>query len=341
MNKKKIEQYIFRTLNDELKINEITPIIKGYSNLTYKIQLDDGRNWVLRKPPLGKKIKSAHDMNREFTIQKKLWDSGFTTIPKPILYSNDFSVLEDEFYIMEYVEGLTLRPNEKIITSDEIKKLSETTIKKLASLHKIDLKTSGLDTFHRGKGYTLRQIKGWHKRYNNAKTNDAKSIDHIVEWLLEALPKDETIGFIHNDFKYDNFIVDKNNIYKIKAIVDWEMATVGDVFSDLGTTISYWAEPTDKGFLKEFTISSTKGNYTREQVIHLYEEYADIKSDNWLFYYVLGCLKLAGIVQQIYCRFKLGYTTDNRFNKMLLIGENCIDNVERAIKLNRISNLYI
>ncbi|MFV0248797.1 MAG: phosphotransferase family protein [Tenacibaculum sp.] len=336
----KIEQYLFQTFNEKIGIKKVIPIIKGYSNLTFKIELENDKNWVLRKPPLGKKIKSAHDMNREFTIQKKLWDSNFTTIPKPILYCNDFSILGDEFYIMEYVDGLTLRPNERSITRNEIKKLSETTIKELASLHNIDIKKSGLDAFHRGKGYLIRQIKGWHKRYNNALTTDAQSIDTIKNWLLESLPKEEVFGFVHNDFKFDNFIVDKENIYTIKAIVDWEMATVGDVFSDLGTTLSYWAESYDNGFLNEFTISSHQGNYTREEVICLYEKYADIKSDNWLFYYVLGCLKLAGITQQIYHRYKLGHTTDNRFKKMILIGNNCIENANRAIKLNRISNLY-
>lgn len=340
MNIPIIENYISKRLKHTIKIKEIIPIIKGYSNLNYKLELEDGRSWVLRRPPLGEKIKSAHDMNREFIIQSKLWNSGFKTIPEPILYCKDTSILGDEFYIMSFVDGLTLRVNEKKFTTPEIRKLSKTVIEELAALHKIDIEKSGLIDFHKGEGYVLRQVNGWTKRYNNALTPDAKPIDNIVEWLLNAMPKKETTGFIHNDFKFDNFIVDTNNVYNIKAIVDWEMATVGDVFSDVGTTLSYWAENNDEGYLNEFTISSSQGNYTREELISLYEKYSGLTTTNWLFYYVLGCLKLAGIVQQIYSRYKSGFTDDERFKKMILIGDNCIENANRAIKHQRISNLY-
>jgi len=312
----------------------------GFSNLTYL--LTSGSNeYVLRKPPFGASIKSAHDMGREYKVLSLL-EPAYTKIPTPILYCEDETVLGAPFYIMERVKGIILRnkiPKGFDITPDHFKKLSHQTIENLVHLHSLELKDSNLISLGKPKGYVERQVTGWTQRYFKAETDAIKSMNAAAEWMQNNRPAISQTAFVHNDYKYDNLVLDVNSL-AIKAVLDWEMSTVGDPLMDLGVLLAYWVEAKDHPALQAYNLTWVEGNLTRQQVVEKYAELKNIKVEDVLFYYVFGCFKLGVIAQQIYARYKKGYTKDERFSMLIHLVKACGKNAENAIKFNRINNFY-
>jgi aminoglycoside phosphotransferase (APT) family kinase protein len=320
---------------------EITQFPGGYSNLTFQIKWNGG-TCILRKPPHGANIKSAHDMGREFKVLSSL-KPVYRTIPSPIIYSEDLTVMGTPFYLMEKVSGIILRnkvPNGITLSPDLMQSISTAAIDNLAILHNINLDISGLRAMGKPEGYVMRQVEGWISRYENAATDEIPAMKETASWMLANMPPENQPAFIHNDYKYDNLVLDPKDLSHILAVLDWEMATVGDPLMDLGTTLAYWGENADSAALKPFNLTWLAGNLTREEVVSRYAESRNIPEPDMLFYYVFGAYKIGGIVQQIYARYKKGYTKDERFAGLIYVLKACAENAQQAIKYKRISHFY-
>jgi aminoglycoside phosphotransferase (APT) family kinase protein len=310
----------------------------GYSNLTYFIQAG-AHAYVLRRPPFGVNIKSAHDMAREFTVLTKLREVGFSKVPETVHLCEDETVMGATFYLMKRVTGLILRnklPKGLAMREEDFRTLSKATIEQLATLHRLDVNISGLMAMGKPEGYVQRQVEGWTERYFRAQTDDIESLKEVAEWMPKNLPASSRVAFIHNDFKYDNLVLNPDNPFDILAILDWEMATVGDPLMDLGTTLAYWAEAKDPDVLKPFNLTWMPGNFTRSEVVEYYSEQSGHAIDNMVFYYVFGAFKVAVICQQIYYRFRQGLTHDPRFASLIHVIRACGENAHRAIMENKI-----
>jgi len=318
-----LEVFLNKNLQNYGKIIGIKQFPGGYSNLTYLI-LTENKNYVLRKPPKGAKaIKGGHNMHREFEILESLTKAGFDKVPKPIFYSADESVLASEFYLMEKLEGTILRNSEfkkqkEFLSPELMAKLSLQICETQAELHKIEIENTPLRNIGKPEGYIARQVNGWHERYLNAKTDEIETELLVFNWLIDNMPQEIKPTLLHNDFKYDNVIFDLEN-QKILAILDWEMATIGDPRMDIGTSISYWCEAGDGDFEKNFNLSWLPGNFTREEYVTQYQKInPEIDLSNILYFYVFGLFKNAIIIQQIYARYKKGLTQDPRFANLIL-----------------------
>jgi aminoglycoside phosphotransferase (APT) family kinase protein len=315
----------------------------GYSNLTYMVSVG-GQEFVLRRPPFGANIKSAHDMFREYNILKSI-APAFPKVPKPLIYSNDANIIGAEFYMMERVKGVILRqkpPEGFALTPELMKGIAEGTIDTLAELHSIDIEQYNLSNLGKPEGYAKRQVEGWTVRYKNAETDEIASMNNTASWLLAHVPADRPAALIHNDFKYDNVVLNPQQPTEIIAVLDWEMATIGDPLMDLGTTLGYWAEESDPDILKNFTLTALKGNPSRQQILERYaqktNQTVEELSKDIVFYYAFGCFKIAVIVQQIYARYKKGFTQDKRFAGLIYMVHAFGELAQKAITQGRISN---
>lgn len=316
----------------------------GYSNLTYFLK-NSSQEMVLRRPPYGaKSLKGGHDMLREYTVLKNL-KSQFHKVPNVHLYCDDENILGAPFYIMDRVQGYIIRPNlqQKNSPSKEIiEKISSSLVDTLVKLHSVDINQANLNDLGKIDGYVKRQVEGWTKRYYHSKTDSISDMEFIAKWLNENQPKESKEAIIHNDFKYDNLVLDKNNYSNIISVLDWEMATIGDPFMDLGTTLGYWVDRNDLPELQLFQLSATtlEGNPSREGILEMYENKSGQTVNNPVFYYVFGLFKIAVIAQQIYFRYKKGFTKDKRFGLLNLAVISLSVMAKQAIVKDRLSNLF-
>jgi len=292
----------------------------GHSNLTYLLQID-GREYVLRRGPLGPVAPKAHDMAREFHALQML-HPHFPEAPEVFLLCEDPAVLGAVFFVMERRHGLILRdavPPQLAVVKDYPQRVSEAFIDCLVRLHAIDLAKTGLISLGKPEGFLARQVQGWADRWNRAKTdempeNDKTTMDHVIRWLTDRLPSSPTPTLVHNDYKLDNVML-RPSAEGIEAVLDWEMTTVGDPLADLGLTLCYWAWATAPQFGSQAlpALTSQPGWYTRDQFVDRYAERTGRDLAHIGYYEVLGIFKLAVILQQIYCRFRRGQTNDARF----------------------------
>ena len=295
----------------------------GYSNLTYLVRIGN-KELVLRRPPFGRKAKTAHDMGREYRILKAL-NPVFPYCPEPLAYTEDESILGCPFYVMERIRGIILRkklPEGLEFTPDQMRSLCENLLDVHYTLHSIDYKAVGLEGFGKPEGYVKRQVEGWSERYRAARTPDAPDFERVMQWLHDKMPPDfSKPSIIHNDFKFDNVMLDPDNPLKIVGVLDWEMATGGDPLMDLGCSLGYWVQSDDPPELQAVRTLSTNlpGALTRDEVVKRYEEKTGIGIDNFDFYLCFGFFRLAVIVQQIYYRFYHGQTKDERFKSLIMV----------------------
>ena len=289
----------------------------GASNLTYLIEYP-GKELVLRRPPFGHKAKSAHDMGREFRILNQLKDV-FPYCPKAYVHSTDLTLIGCEFYVMERVKGIILRsdiPAALALSADATRTLCMSFIDKLVELHRVDYNACGLGDLGKPQGYVQRQISGWSERYEKALTPDAPRWEAVKEWLQAKMPADHpTPSIVHNDYRFDNVILDPVDPMLIIGVLDWELTTLGDPLMDLGNTLAYWIEADDPAPVQRMRRqpSNAPGMLTRREFVDYYAERSGIQIDNYDFYYTYGLFRLAGIVQQIYYRYYHGQTQDKRF----------------------------
>lgn len=300
---------------------ELTQYTGGASNWTYRIKYDS-HDLILRRPPAGTKAASAHDMKREYEIQKALMP--FYTVPEMLAFCNDQSVMECDFYIMRRVEGIIPRanlPKDLQLDKEQTRQLCLNVIDKLIELHSIDISTTGLNTFGKGKGYCERQINGWSERYKKAKTWNVPKFEKVMNWLKANITTEERSCLIHNDFRFDNVILDAENPMKIIGVLDWEMATIGDPMMDLGNTLAYWVQADDDIMAKSTRRQPTNipGMLTRKEVINYYCDKMGFEPKNFTFYEVYGLFRLAVIAQQIYYRYYHKQTNNKAFKNWWIL----------------------
>jgi aminoglycoside phosphotransferase (APT) family kinase protein len=292
----------------------------GHSNLTYLIAQGDSE-LILRCPPRGSKVKSAHDMGREFRVLSKL-GPAYAKAPSPLLYCEDEEVIGAKFYLMERVRGSILRkdfPAETDVTPALLSAMCASFVETLAELHEVDYEGIGLGELGRPEGYVSRQVQGWSKRYQDAKTDEIPTVDFLAKWLLENMPSSGASALIHNDYKFDNLVLAEEEMTRVVGILDWEMSTLGDPLMDLGTALSYWVQADDPKATQSLRFGPThvQGMMTRQELAEAYATRRGCDIENILFYYVFGLFKSLGVVQQIYYRFHKGLTKDPRFAQFI------------------------
>ena len=311
----------------------------GHSNLTYSVQLG-ARQMVLRRPPFGSKVKSAHDMRREFHVLSKLHDA-YVLAPKALLYCDDSSILGAPFYLMQPISGIILHrdpPPGLVFTPDSAHRLCKSFIDNLARLHSIDFAAIGLADLGKPQGYLERQVRGWIERYYGSKTHNLPEVPQISEWLPANMPSSSHASLIHNDYKLDNLILDPHDLTRIIGVLDWEMCTLGDPLSDLGTTLAYWVEAGDSDDLHKMRWGPTNypGSMTRDELVQHYARASSHAVSNMVFYVVFARFKVAVIVQQIYYRYHVGLTKDPRFAAMPELVRTLLRSSMQSAKSGRI-----
>jgi aminoglycoside phosphotransferase (APT) family kinase protein len=305
----------------------------GASNLTYLLRYPD-RDLILRRPPAGTKAKSAHDMRREFRIQQRL-RPAFPYVPEMVAFCDDPAVLGADFYVMERLAGVILRgrlPQGMTLEPEQARALCLAMVDRLVELHAVDVTATGLDEFGRGPGYVERQVRGWSERYRAARTWNVPRFAKVMAWLAEHQPDDVGACVIHNDFRFDNLVLDPSDPGRIRGVLDWEMATVGDPLMDLGSALAYWVQADDDRLLGLLRRQPTHlpGMLTRGEIVDAYRERSGRSVDNWTFYEVFGLFRLAVIVQQIYFRYHHKQTRNPAF-RHFWIAVNYLDRRCRRI----------
>jgi aminoglycoside phosphotransferase (APT) family kinase protein len=256
-------------------------------------------------------------MSREFRVLAKL-HAAYPPAPEVLFYCDDDSILGAPFYVMQPIRGIILRkhlPPDLNLTPRKARQLTESLIDNLIRLHHVDYTAAGLSDLGKPQGYLERQVRGWIERYHNSKTHDYPEVEKISDWLQQSLPVTQSVSLIHNDYKFDNVVLDPRDITQIIGVLDWEMCTIGDPLTDLATTLAYWVDPTDPDDLKQnlSDVTTHPGSLTRAEVVQRYAQSMHSDVSQIAFYVAFARFKLAVIVQQIFYRYHQGLTKDPRF----------------------------
>lgn len=298
---------------------EATLIQGGRSNLTYLIGQARDRAWVLRRPPLAHVLPTAHDMSREYRVISALGDTG-VPVPRTYAYCSDSDVIGAPFYVMSWVEG------RKLATADDAARLApaeadaacEELVRTLAALHRVDPGQVGLREFGRPAGYLERQIRRWYQQWEAAPTRSLPEVERLRDALGAALPRSPAATVVHGDYRFDNLLLAPSGP-AVVAVLDWEMATLGDPLADLGLLLVYWTEPGD-GARREIAVSpdvtSQPGFWSRRAVAGRYAELTGLDLGSLDFYIALGCYKLAIVLEGIHARYLHGAYADEDFGEI-------------------------
>jgi aminoglycoside phosphotransferase (APT) family kinase protein len=297
----------------------------GHSNLTYLVKTPD-REYVLRRGPLGPVAPKAHDMAREFGVLKAV-HPYFPPAPEVFLLCEDLSVIGGIFFIMERRHGIVVRasiPQELTAFEEYQQRASKGFIDCLIELHSIEIERHRLTALGKPIGFLDRQVRGWFERWQRAKTEEIADMDRLIEWLAAKMPQSPPPTLVHNDFKLDNVMLDARDPGRVEAVLDWEMATVGDPLVDLGLVLCYWSQPSDPGGTKP-ALTREPGWFTPAQLIEYYGNKTGHDLSNIAYYEVFAIFKLAVVLQQIFYRFYRGQTQDERFRNFDRRVRNLID----------------
>jgi len=312
----------------------LTQFGTGASNLTYLLRTETGWEAVLRRPPQGPVAPKAHDMSRECRILQRL-NPVFPLAPKPYLLCEDPAVIGAPFYLMEAREGVVL---DKVIPPElqgrtlDFRLISERLVQTLVELHSVDWQAAGLAEIGHPEGYLQRQVEGWIGRYQRAKTEEVPEADQISRWMLEHLPESPAPTIVHNDYKLNNVMLDQTDPGRIVAVLDWEMATVGDPLTDVGGLLAYWLEPGEEveGILT--SVTTLPGFMKRDHLLEVYARKSGRDLSQIGYYQAFALFKVAVIVQQIYYRWAKGQTQDPRFASL---GRMAVHLLRRAVAVAR------
>ena len=309
----------------------------GRSNITFKI-FDDSNVYVLRRPPFGKKLESAHNMQREFKIITELSKNNLK-VPKPVLLCIDKQISEDDFYIMEYIEGETIADNliaEKY-SEVEKQKISESFISTLAELHSFNVLNSELSDLGKHENYVSRQLNRWNKQFDAQKVRNISDLDVATELLFENIPTQQKVSIVHGDYRLDNVRISNNSV---AAVVDWELCTLGDPLADLGTVIASWSNKDEEDTPFIYSPSLSEGFPSRQQILNLYEEKSILNLDEIEFYVRLSFWKHAMIMEGVYVRYSLGYYGNVDKKDVDAFGQSTLSFAKKASNKNLLKEIF-
>ena len=298
----KLKKYISSVINISEDFN-FEQFKVGRSNITFKI-FDDANSFVLRRPPFGLKLESAHNMGREYKILKVLSENGLR-VPKPMYLYNMKELSVDDFYIMEFIEGETIANNQIADEFNEIQKntITESFIKALSEIHNFDVISSELNDLGKHEDYVERQINRWNKQFQSQKVREIKELEIATKLLLDNIPSQQTVGIVHGDYRLDNVRVKDN---QVAAVLDWELCTLGDPLADMGTVIASWNTKQEKDSPFIYSPTLSEGFPTRKDVIELYLNNSDLDLSDIEFYARLSFWKHAMIMEGVYIRYSMG-----------------------------------
>jgi aminoglycoside phosphotransferase (APT) family kinase protein len=305
---------------------EVTQFWAGQSNLTYLLRLGAWEA-VLRRPPLGPVAPRAHDMAREFHILERL-HPRFPLAPRPFFLCSDPSVIGAPFYLMERRHGRVVDqdfPPDWQADPALHRALSESVVRVLVDLHAVDWQAAGLGEISRPDGYMRRQVVGWTERLARARTPGLPDADALGTWFVENLPAPQAPTVIHNDYKLNNVLLDADDASRVSAVLDWEMATVGEPLSDLAMLLVYWTSADEcelMGGLR--SVTAEPGFLSRREVLDLYARWSGRDVSDIQFHLAFAYFKIGVIVQQIYYRWHVGQTRDMRFAHHDVVATNLI-----------------
>jgi aminoglycoside phosphotransferase (APT) family kinase protein len=302
-------------LADLGELRGVQLIAGGRSNLTYRLDLDGGQV-VLRRPPLGHVLPTAHDMNREYRVLSALSGTA-VPVPKPLANCQDTDVIGAPFYLMRYVDGLVIRTMQdgEILSAEQAAELSDLLASMMATIHSVDYEAAGLADFGRPAGYLARQLTRWQRQWELSNTREMPGYAELVARLGAGLPEFAEGTLVHGDFRLDNTLVRLGTPASIAAVVDWEMSTLGDPLADLGLTLSYWADGSDAfpDMNIGATVTALPGFYTRDQFAARYADLTGRDVSEIGYYIAFGYFKLAVVMEGIYARYLLHQTVGEGF----------------------------
>jgi aminoglycoside phosphotransferase (APT) family kinase protein len=308
----------------------------GRSNITFKI-FDDANSFVLRRPPFGLKLESAHNMGREYKILKVLSENGLR-VPKPMYLYNKKELSVDDFYIMEFIEGETIANNQIADEFNEIQKntITESFIKALSEIHNFNVISSELNDLGKHEDYVERQINRWNKQFQSQKVREIKELESATKLLLDNIPSQQTVGIVHGDYRLDNVRVKDN---QVAAVLDWELCTLGDPLADMGTVIASWntKQEKDSPFIYSPTLSG--GFPTRKDVIDLYLNNSDLDLSDIEFYARLSFWKHAMIMEGVYIRYSMGSYGKTNENEIESFKNSTIKFANKAANKNLLEEI--
>lgn len=323
----------------------VTPFGGGYSNLTDRVTVGDA-TVVVRRPPPGADVRGGHDVVREARILQAV--AGRVPVPRVLAVEETGAVLGVPFSVSEFVDGPILRGTTRVrpdaATMDAV---ADALVGTMVRLHALD--AAPFAAFGRpaseGGGYVARQVAGWTRRYAAARTETVPDLERALAWMAGHAPPDAGTALVHNDLKHDNVILaglgeaGSGASVTVRAVLDWELATVGDPLMDVGSTLGYWTEPDDPPALLALAPSPTAwpGSPGRAEVVRRYAEASGRDVPHAVFYAVYGHVKLAVIAQQIYKRWTLGHARDPRFEHLNLAVAACGAAAGRAVDTGRVS----
>jgi aminoglycoside phosphotransferase (APT) family kinase protein len=281
-------------------------IAGGQSNLTYAVTDQAGGRWVLRRPPLSGVLPSAHDMAREHRIIAAL---AATDVPVPRAFGlcDDESVTGAPFYVMEHVDGVVPRDEATVVATfglAERAAASTALVDALVALHRVEPEAVGLGQLGRGHGYVERQLARWRRQWEQSRTRELPAVEEVHRRLTARVPAQERVAIVHGDYRLDNLILSPAG--EVRAVIDWELSTLGDPRADLGLLLVYWAEADDEMLPLGTAPTRLPGFPTRAEVAAAYADGAGRSTDDLEFFVALGYWKLAVILEGVYARYAAG-----------------------------------
>ena len=293
-----------------------TLIAGGRSNLTYSVT-DGASTWVVRRPPLGHVLPTAHDMAREYRVMSALAPTN-VPVPRTLAMCEDLSVNDAPFYVMELVDGIIYRDTAALasLSADDARRASEALVDVLAAIHSVDYRKAGLAEFGRPDGFLERQVRRWGEQWERSKTRELPEVDELARRLRAALPESGPPTIVHGDYRLDNTMMALDDPGRIVAVLDWEMSTLGDPLTDLGLFLLYWGQADAQVIATGAAINTQAGFMTRDQVVARYAAVSGRAVDHMDWYEILASYKLAIIVEGINARYQMGKTVGDGFESM-------------------------
>ncbi len=282
---------------------QYTQIAGGHSNLTFKVDDAAGHSYVLRRPPLGHRLASAHDMTREHRIIAGLANTNVPVAPALGLCTDE-NVNELPFYVMSFVDGHVVREKsvaEKLLGPGGCHRASESIVDTMAAIHNVDLVAAGLNDLGKHEDYIARQLKRWHGNIVEQRTRDLPLVDSVFEELMKRIPAQGAATLVHGDYRLDNCMVDSSG--NVIAVLDWEICTLGDPMADLGLLMVYWTGPQDDASAWANPVNTAEGFMNRAELAERYGKVSGRDISQLDFYVAFAFWKLACIIEGVYARY--------------------------------------